>query len=132
MLQSRFSGIFLWNRTAEKGAELVKDGAGFLQGARIFESEKLAVDDLGNMIHLIAPVLGEMVRHEGVVIRNNDFTNPQSSLKTCAVSMALMVRQAKEAGITDEVPSFLHRLLDKGIRAGYGDEQPGAVIKAMR
>ncbi|MBS0032163.1 NAD(P)-dependent oxidoreductase [Chitinophaga sp. 22321] len=106
--------------------------AGFLQGARIFESEKLPVYELGNMIQLIAPVLGEMVRHEGVVISNNDFTDPQSSLQTCMVSMALMVRQAKEAGITNEVPQFLHQLLHKGIKAGYGEEQLGALIKAMR
>lgn len=106
--------------------------AGFLQGARIFESEKLSVNDLGNMINLIAPVLGEMVRHEGAVITNNDFINPQSALKTCLVSMDLMVKQAREAGITAEVPHFLQQLMNKGIKAGYGEEQLGALIKAMR
>lgn len=106
--------------------------AGFLQGARIFESEKLSVNDLGNMINLIAPVLGEMVRHEGAVITNNDFVHPQSALKTCLVSIDLMAKQAREAGITAEVPHFLQQLLNKGIKAGYGEEQLGALIKAMR
>lgn len=106
--------------------------AGFLQGARIFESEKLPVNELGNMINLIAPVLGEMVRHEGVVISNNDFGHPQSTLKTCIVSMDLMIKQAQEAGITAEVPNFLQQLMNKGIKAGYGEEQLGALIKAMR
>jgi len=106
--------------------------AGFLQGARIFESEKLSVNDLGNMIHLIAPVLGEMVRHEGAVITNNDFKHPQSALKTCLVSIDLMVKQAREAGITAEVPNFLQQLMNKGVKAGYGEEQLGALIKTMR
>jgi 3-hydroxyisobutyrate dehydrogenase-like beta-hydroxyacid dehydrogenase len=106
--------------------------AGFLQGARIFESEKLSVNDLGNMFNLIAPVLGEMVRHEGAVITSNDFMHPQSTLKTCLVSIDLMVKQAREAGITAEVPNFLQQLLNKGVKAGYGEEQLGALIKAMR
>jgi 3-hydroxyisobutyrate dehydrogenase-like beta-hydroxyacid dehydrogenase len=106
--------------------------AGFLQGARIFESEQLNVNDLGNMINGIAPVLGEMVRYEGAVISNNDFAHPQSALKTCIVSMDLMIKQAREAGITEEVPAFLQHLMNKGIKAGYGEEQLGALIKAMR
>lgn len=105
---------------------------GFLQGARIFESEKLDVNALGDMINNIASVLGEMVRHEGAVISANNFTHPESSLKTCAVSIALMVKQAAESGIPGEVPAFILNLMNKGIKAGYGEEQLGALIKAMR
>jgi len=105
---------------------------GFLQGARIFESEKLDVNALGDMINNIAPVLGEMVRHEGAVISTGNFGLPESSLKTCAVSIALMVKQAAESGIPGEVPGFILQLMNKGIKAGYGEEQLGALIKVMR
>ncbi|WP_436488402.1 NAD(P)-dependent oxidoreductase [Chitinophaga sp. ARDCPP14] len=105
---------------------------GFLQGARIFESEKLDVNALGDMINNIAPVLGEMVRHEGAVISTNNFSQPESSLKTCAVSMTLMMKQAAESGIPGDVPAFILNLMNKGIKAGYGEEQVGALIKAMR
>ncbi|WP_142682897.1 imine reductase family protein [Chitinophaga polysaccharea] len=105
---------------------------GFLQGARIFESEKLDVNALGDMINNIAPVLGEMVRHEGAVISTGNFGLPESSLKTCAVSLALMVKQAAESGITGEVPGFILQLMNRGIKAGYGEEQLGALIKVMR
>lgn len=105
---------------------------GFLQGARIFESEKLDVNALGDKINNIAPVLGEMVRHEGAVISAGNFGLPESSLKTCTVSIALMVKQAAESGIPGEVPGFILQLMNKGIKAGYGEEQLGALIKVMR
>ncbi len=46
--------------------------------------------------------------------------------------MALMMKQAAESGIPGDVPAFILNLMNKGIEAGYGEEQVGALIKAMR
>jgi 3-hydroxyisobutyrate dehydrogenase-like beta-hydroxyacid dehydrogenase len=105
---------------------------GFFQGARIFETEGIAVNSLGTMITNIAPVLGEMIRHEGMVIDNNDYGQPESSLKTCAFTFDLLLKQAKEANIDGSIPAFMLQLFKQGVNAGFGDEQVGALMKVLR
>jgi 3-hydroxyisobutyrate dehydrogenase-like beta-hydroxyacid dehydrogenase len=105
---------------------------GFLHGARIFESESLRVGDLGSMIANISPVLGEMIKHTGEVIQTDTYENPQSSVKTCTVGFELFVKQAREAGINSEFPTFALGLSKKAMTAGYGEEAFAALIKVLR
>jgi 3-hydroxyisobutyrate dehydrogenase-like beta-hydroxyacid dehydrogenase len=105
---------------------------GFFHGARIFESEGLRVGDLGALIADISPVLGEMIKHAGEVIQTGTFDRPQSSVKTCTVAFELFVKQAREAGINSEFPTFGLGLFKKAIAAGYGEEEVAALIKVLR
>jgi 3-hydroxyisobutyrate dehydrogenase-like beta-hydroxyacid dehydrogenase len=105
---------------------------GFFHGARIFESEGLHVGDLGSMIADISPLLGEMIKHAGDVIQTGIFDRPQSSVKTCTVAFELFVKQAREAGINSEFPTFGLGLFKKAIAAGYGEEEVAALIKVLR
>lgn len=105
---------------------------GFLHGARIFESEGLRVSDLGSMIANISPVLGEMIKHTGEVIQTRTYENPESSVKTCTVGFELFVKQAREAGINSEFPTFALGLSRKAMAAGYGEEEFAALIKVLR
>jgi 3-hydroxyisobutyrate dehydrogenase-like beta-hydroxyacid dehydrogenase len=105
---------------------------GFFHGARIFESEGLGVADLGALIADISPVLGEMIKHAGEVIRTGTFDRPQSSVKTCMVAFELFMKQAREAGINSEFPTFGLGLFKKAMAAGYGEEEVAALIKVLR
>lgn len=105
---------------------------GFIQGARIFESEGISVKGLGSMIANIAPVLGGMVVHEAEVIETGNFGQPESSLKICAFSIELMIKQAREGGINAEIPMFILSQMKKGLDAGLGEEALGSLIKVMR
>ncbi len=105
---------------------------GFLQSARIFESEGIRVAALGKMISDISPVIGEMVKHESELIENETFDNPQSSLEICLASVDLILKQAKDAGINSEIPTFNRKVFQKGIDAGYGKEGLAALIKTLR
>jgi 3-hydroxyisobutyrate dehydrogenase-like beta-hydroxyacid dehydrogenase len=105
---------------------------GFFHGACIFESEGLRVGDLGALIADISPVLGEMIRHAGEVIQTGTFDRPQSSVKTCTVAFELFMKQAREAGINAEFPTFGLGLFKKAMAAGYGEEEVAAFIKVLR
>lgn len=105
---------------------------GFLHSARIFESENIRVDALGKMIFDISPVIGEMMKHESELIENGTFNNPQSSLEMCAASVDLILKQANDAGINSEIPTFNRKIFQKGVDAGYGKEGLAALIKILR
>jgi 3-hydroxyisobutyrate dehydrogenase-like beta-hydroxyacid dehydrogenase len=105
---------------------------GFLHGARIFESERLRVADLGSMISRISPVLGEMIEHEGDVIQSGEYGQPESSLRSCDAAFEMFLRQAREEGINTEFPAFALGLSRKAMAAGYGEEEFAAVIKVLR
>lgn len=60
------------------------------------------------------------------------YDNPGSSMKTCAASGDLFLKQAREAGISTAFPSFLVGLYDKCMAAGYGNERLPALMKVLR
>jgi 3-hydroxyisobutyrate dehydrogenase-like beta-hydroxyacid dehydrogenase len=105
---------------------------GFFHGARIFESEGLRVGDLGSMIANISPVLGEMIQHAGEVIQTGTFDRPQSSVKTCTVAFELFMKQAHEARINSEFPTFGLGLFKKAMAAGHAEEEVAVLIKVLR
>jgi len=105
---------------------------GFLHSARVFESEGISVDALGEMILDISPVLGEMMKYNSDAIQKGVFDNPESSLETCAVSADLILKHAEEAGINTEIPAFTSKFFQKGRDAGYGKKELSALIKILR
>jgi 3-hydroxyisobutyrate dehydrogenase-like beta-hydroxyacid dehydrogenase len=105
---------------------------GFLNGARIFESEGLQVADLGNMILDIAPVLGKMVKDTADDIQQQKYDNPQSSLDICAGTFDLMVRLSAESQLDAGFARFAQQLFRKGQEAGYGQQRISALIKTLR
>jgi 3-hydroxyisobutyrate dehydrogenase-like beta-hydroxyacid dehydrogenase len=105
---------------------------GFFHGARIFESEGLRVADLGSMIANISPVLGEMIKHAGEAIQTETYEKPESSVKTCTVAFELFVKQAGQARINSEFPTFALGLSKRAMAAGYAEEEFAALIKVLR
>lgn len=105
---------------------------GFYHGARISEAEGIRVQDLGNMVAALAPVVGEMVQYDSASIQAEDYSNPESSLEICWKGMKLVSKQAREAGINAEFPDFLAGMLNKGMIAGFGKEKSTALMKVLR
>lgn len=105
---------------------------GFIHGAALLETENISVEDYGNMMAALAPVIGEMIRHEGHVIQHNTFNTPQSTLNTSAITFKLLLQHAEESGISKDFPQFAMELFSKAQRAGYGGEEVGTIIKVIR
>jgi len=59
----------------------------------------------------------------GEVIQTGTVDRPQSSVKTCTVAFELFVKQAREARINSEFPTFGLGLFRKAMAAGYGEEE---------
>lgn len=105
---------------------------GFLNGARICETEGLQVADLGNMILDIAPVLGQMIKDTADDIQQQKYDSPQSSLDICAGTFDLMVRLSAENKLDAGFARFAQQLFRKGQEAGYGQQRISALIKTLR
>jgi 3-hydroxyisobutyrate dehydrogenase-like beta-hydroxyacid dehydrogenase len=105
---------------------------GFLNGARIIESEGLQVADLGNMILDIAPVLGQMIKDTADDIQQQKYDSPQSSLDICAGTFDLMVRLSAENKLDAGFARFAQQLFRKGQDAGYGQLRISALMKTLR
>lgn len=105
---------------------------GFCHGALILEAEGMRIDAYGTLLANISPILGAEAKHLGEVIQTNDYGSPESSLKTSGSDIIRLVRQAREAGINDEVPAFAATLFKRAIDAGYGPEEHAALIKILR
>jgi 3-hydroxyisobutyrate dehydrogenase-like beta-hydroxyacid dehydrogenase len=105
---------------------------GFLNGARIIESEGLQVADLGNMILAIAPVLAQMVNDTANDIQQEKYDSPQSSLDICAGTFDLMIRLSAENKLDAGFAQFAQQMFRKGLAAGYGQQRISALMKTLR
>ncbi len=105
---------------------------GFVHGARICESEGLRVDSLGSMVAGLAPVIAETNKVMGERIQTGEYGSPEATIRTCAAAIDLMVRQAHEAGINAEFPTFALGVFRKAEAAGYAEEDVGALVKVLR
>ena len=69
----------------------------------------MRVDAYGTSLANISPILGAEAKHLDEIIQTNDYSSPERSLKTAGSDIIRLVRQAREAGINDEVrPSPPH------------------------
>jgi 3-hydroxyisobutyrate dehydrogenase-like beta-hydroxyacid dehydrogenase len=105
---------------------------GFLNGARLIQSEGLQVTDLGNMIYNIAPVLAQMIKDTGEDIQQQKYDNPQSSIDICAGTFDLMMRLSAENNIDAGFAAFAQQLFRKAQEAGYGQQRISALMKTLR
>jgi 3-hydroxyisobutyrate dehydrogenase-like beta-hydroxyacid dehydrogenase len=105
---------------------------GFAHGALICEAEGLNPAEFGAMLAGIAPVLGEDDRHMGEVVSANRFSDPESTLRTTGNDIAGLVSHARQAGISEDFPTFAADLFRRAIDAGYGKEEHVAIIKVLR
>ncbi len=105
---------------------------GFLNGARIIESEGMQVADLATMIRDIAPVLGQMVKDTGDDIQQKKYDHPQSSIDICAGTFDLMMRLSAENKLDSGFAGFAQQMFSKAQDAGYGQERISALMKTLR
>lgn len=105
---------------------------GFFHAARILESDDLSVSDFGTMIAQVSPVIGEVMKYQGIVIQNNNYSQPLSSLQMSMTSIELLTLQARESGINNEFPRFAENLFHKALDSGYGNEEVAALVKILR
>mgnify|MGYP003576177409 CR=1 FL=1 len=113
-------------------AYLAGNWIGFCHGALICEQEGLRTDEFGKLIANISPMLAAESVHMGEVIQHGDFDDPESTINVTTNDLHLLVQQAGEAGISEELPRFAANLFQRAVDAGYGGQEHAAIIKVMR
>jgi 3-hydroxyisobutyrate dehydrogenase-like beta-hydroxyacid dehydrogenase len=106
--------------------------AGTIQGALECEKNDFSVAVYTEMLTEILPMAQHQVQHLLTTIARNNFNDTEAALKTYAAPMSLWVEQCKERGINSEFPAFISGWLQRGMDAGYGDEEISALIKLLR
>ena len=65
-------------------------------------------------------------------IPNNNFADPSASVNTYAAAYRDMLGTFHEFEANAELPELMYRFIERGIDAGYGDEQLTSLIKLFR
>ncbi|NJO01214.1 MAG: hypothetical protein HC880_05485 [Bacteroidia bacterium] len=100
--------------------------------ALICEAEGFNIDYFSKLIQDWAPAVGSILKQCGDMIKTNNFSNSESSLQTCALSTALILKQAKESRLNSLFPAFVSFLFKMGLDEGLADEDGIAIVKVMR
>jgi 3-hydroxyisobutyrate dehydrogenase-like beta-hydroxyacid dehydrogenase len=97
-----------------------------VHGALICESEGVNINTLASMIE------DEPDKLLAQTIHTDDFSNPGATINVWDGALKKIQSQASHRSINSEVPDLVSKLLGQAIDSGCGEEDFGAVIKAMR
>lgn len=104
---------------------------GILHGARLCEAEGVGRDLLASLY----PV-GEQARELAEIVHADDFRlgalYDGATVRVWGEVVERLQSQARDAGMTCELPDFLSRLFKRAVAAGHGEEDLAALIKALR
>ena len=106
--------------------------AGMIHGALECEASNFSVTAYTELLSETLPVLLHQIQHLAITIAHNNFTDTEAALKTYAAPTSLWVEQCKERGVNAEFPAFVDGWLQRGMDAGYGEEEVSAIIKVLR
>jgi 3-hydroxyisobutyrate dehydrogenase-like beta-hydroxyacid dehydrogenase len=104
---------------------------GFAHAALICRTEGFNVAALGAMIRDWSPSMGSIMKEVGDVIDSGNYSNPKSSLKTCAIALELIEKQSRDSGISNLYPTFASGVFKRGIQAGLEAEDGAAIFKVL-
>jgi 3-hydroxyisobutyrate dehydrogenase-like beta-hydroxyacid dehydrogenase len=106
---------------------------GAIHGALICEAEGVRVDEFGSIAQDQLETLAVLVKMQSDLIQENRFDdNPQGVMRTIANTVERIIRQAGDARINDSIPRFMEEIIGRGMKAGLGDSDLGALIKVLR
>ena len=100
---------------------------GVAHGARICEAQGVGVDLYASMFPE-----GDRARLLAEVIHADAYDRPSATLAVWYHALERVQGQAREAGISSEVPDFVAGLFRRAISAGFGDEDVAALVKVLR
>ena len=104
---------------------------GFAHGARLCESEGVGLD-----VYAARFPEGNRIRQLAEIVCTESFKlgslHPGASIRVWEECIQRLQSQAHDAGISSEFPDNISGIFKRTIASGYGEEDLGALIKALR
>ena len=66
------------------------------------------------------------------VIHAGSYAETGAPIRTWVKAAANIRQHARDLGINDEVPAFIHDLHERAITAGFADEDIAAIVKVLK
>jgi 3-hydroxyisobutyrate dehydrogenase-like beta-hydroxyacid dehydrogenase len=101
--------------------------AGVAHGAAICEAEGA---DLEIYASLFAE--GDTARSMIDIISKDAFANPPATLSVWHAVLQRLQEQARDTGISSEVPDLVASIMGRAAAAGFGEEHVAAIVKVLR
>jgi 3-hydroxyisobutyrate dehydrogenase-like beta-hydroxyacid dehydrogenase len=105
---------------------------GLVHGAMICQSEQVPADLLSSIIVESLPGDSEEIAHLGKALATGKFSEPGASLGVYHGVLQRILSQAEAAGINAEIPRFAAGIVERGMAAGFADEEVVSVIKVLK
>jgi 3-hydroxyisobutyrate dehydrogenase-like beta-hydroxyacid dehydrogenase len=105
---------------------------GYYDGLRLLEAEGLDLTAYVAMTEASGPAATQMLVHDAHTVISGQYGDPEASLATCHAALQLIQRHAREAGQDGSLAAFVTDRFAAGLRAGFGNESPAALIKVLR
>jgi len=140
VMQLGGSSVYLGDNVASPA---VMDGAliipglyaliGMIENCVILEQAEVSIPDY---LSMLAPSfgggLGSDFQRQGMAIVNNEFSDTEASLGVWAAAINHGVEAQLQEGIELPMAMAARDLLNKAVKAGYGDEELAAIIKVIK
>ena len=108
-------------------SRIAAEYTGIYHGAVVCQSEGVSID-------LYSSVFAENDSAQFWLepLKKNEFGNATAPVAVWNSAVQRLVKQAKDAGISSEVPELVSRILSRAEAAGYGRERVAAMVKVLR
>jgi 3-hydroxyisobutyrate dehydrogenase-like beta-hydroxyacid dehydrogenase len=106
--------------------------AGFYHALDVVDAEGLSVREFATLFEATGPAIIQMILHDAQSVASKRYDKPEASLETCLLSLQLMERSAREAGLDASIPAFVSELFAAGKAAGLGAQSPAALVELLK
>jgi 3-hydroxyisobutyrate dehydrogenase-like beta-hydroxyacid dehydrogenase len=105
---------------------------GMIYGALIAERAGISAEAYFKQVPTSQKVVGDYVKVATETICSGDFSNRGASLTVYEAAIKDMMVTFEQLKVPADLPKLMHRLVEKGIAAGQGDEELPSLIKIFR
>lgn len=104
---------------------------GMIYGALLCRKAGLPLETYVEQMPLTTKVVHDYYDVFSSSVLADDYSDPQASIDTYVAAFADTLESFREHGANDELPRLMARLLERGAKAGLGDQQITALIKTL-
>ena len=104
---------------------------GMIYGASICEKAGISMDAYVQVLPLTIKIVHDYYHLFAATVPQGNFEDPPASLSVYHAAFQDVLKSCSDLGAPDELPKLLHGLLDRGMDAGFGDQQVTSLTRLI-